>query len=274
MKTISDYIKSFNNTTKLRFKIKPEYLEMQIFDLENYIKFLSIKHSMKRKAEMVETIDVEYTLKKFGKPERFIKSHFKDEKTYIYIQQSIADSFLLLKRKFKSIKYPKILDAGCGWGRLLRRMRKDCYEDLEMFGIDIDDFSLRYGKTINKVDIFVKSDIQMLPFKDEIFDAAICNGIIHEVEKSEERYRAIQEIARVLKPNGLLYFHDIFSEFRIVRFFTRILRTLTPKVEWVLKRSKFEEMLLENGLKIIRMMRTRSHTLGIMINYQYIAIKS
>lgn len=229
---------------------------------------------MKRKGELVKKIDAEYTLRKLGSPEKFIKSQFEDEKTYINMQKSIADSFDFLKSRLQSVKCPKVLDAGCEWGRLLERMRKLYPEDLEMFGIDTDALSLQYGKIINKANFLITSDIQMLPFKDEIFDIVICNGVIHEVEKDEGRYKATREIARVLKPNGLLYFHDIFSEFRIVRFITRTLRTLTPRVEWVLNRSQFEQRMLENSLHIIQMKEIRSCALDTITNCRYIAIKS
>lgn len=254
--------------------IRPEYLETQVFDLENHIKLLSIKRSVKRKGEVVEKIDAEYTLRKLGSPGKFVKSKFEDEKIYINMQKSIFDSFNFLKSRFQSVKCPKVLDAGCGWGRLLQRMRKLCPEDLEMVGIDTDTLSLQYGKIINKANFFVTSNIQMLPFKDEIFDIIICNGVMHEVEKDEGRYKATREIARVLKPNGLLYFHDIFSECRIVRFITRTLRILIPRVEWVLNRSQFEQRMLENSLRIIQMKEIRSRALDTVTNYQYIIIKS
>ena len=274
LKAISDYIENFKDSAIKCFKIKPKHLEDLIYEVENYIKFLSFKHSIERKAEMVEIIDVAHALKRLGKPTKFIKSHYKNGKTYMCIQQSIAEGFLLLKRRLQLARYPKVLDAGCGWGRLLKRMHEGGYENIEMFGVDIDDFSLRYAKTINEVDTFIKSDIRMLPFKDETFDTVICNGVIHEIKESKGRYRAMQEIARVLKPNGLLYFHDVFSKFSLVRFLTQILQFLTSKVEWVLKRSEFEEILLKNNLKIVRKRKTHSHMLGIMGLYQYVAIKS
>jgi hypothetical protein len=47
-----------NLIIKLRFDIKPEYLKMLTFDVENYLGFFSIKHARKRKARTVEAVDV------------------------------------------------------------------------------------------------------------------------------------------------------------------------------------------------------------------------
>lgn len=58
----------------------------------------------------------------------------------------------------------------------------------------------------------IVGDIHKLPFEDETWDAIICNAVLQHVENPQE---AMQEIYRVLKPNGFLYFYVPFLYYTI-----------------------------------------------------------
>jgi alkylated DNA repair protein alkB family protein 8 len=43
-----------------------------------------------------------------------------------------------------------------------------------------------------------------LPFRSDLFDAVISIGVIHHLSAEKRRVRAVQELARILKPNGCI----------------------------------------------------------------------
>lgn len=210
---ITDYVKDVKTKVhELGFAVKPEYLETRMFDLENHVKFFSIKQARKREVEKVEITDVKHVVKKFGKPQEFIKSHFKDAETWARAQRITLSLLEVIREKIAKSEEARVLDAGCGWGRFLTRSPTYHAKDLEMIGVDLDDLSLQYGKTVNEAATFLKSAIQTLPFKDEAFDVIVCSGVIHEIKKGKGRRKAIKEFSRVSKPEGLLYIVDALCQ--------------------------------------------------------------
>lgn len=98
-----------------------------------------------------------------------------------------------------------VLDAGCGSGRHLRALAK--MPGLKIFGIDRsqsdivdarkalkempDALSGEYSVTC--------ADITALPFENEYFDCVICSEVLEHIPEHEA---ALNELVRVLKPNG------------------------------------------------------------------------
>lgn len=104
----------------------------------------------------------------------------------------------------KKIKNGKILDLGCGTGILSEYILKK-QPSLHIYGIDISnraiDVANKKLKKYKNVQ-FQTGDVTKLPFKDNYFDMAMCNSILHHVPLNE----TLAEIKRVLKPNGVLWF--------------------------------------------------------------------
>jgi len=100
-------------------------------------------------------------------------------------------------------KNSKILDVGCGAGKLSREVVDRGYEVLAM------DFSYnmirKADATCNANDKshikFLQGDIESLPFKDSVFDVVLCLGVVTYL-RSEKR--ALHEMSRVLKSGGTL----------------------------------------------------------------------
>jgi len=276
LRLILDYVKTVRNLViKLGFDIKPEYLEMLMFDVENYVRFFSLKHARKRKARTVEAVDARQALKKFGKPENFAKSHLGDPEDCANAQRITLSHLSAMKDKIEKARAPIVLDAGCGWGRFLKRLHSYVPKNFETIGVDLDCLSLQYGKTINEADAFLRSEIQALPFKDEVFDILMCSGVIHEVKNVKGRNKALQEFARVIKPNGQLYIVDAFTKYKFVNIFTHLLQ-YTPKldIEWIFHKHQLENMLQESGFRITSVEKTGSRALGTITGYAFTAIKS
>jgi len=99
----------------------------------------------------------------------------------------------------------RILDAGCGIGRHVMFFAEQgfdvCGVDISKDGLEIANAWL--AKKGLKADLRV-GDIGKLPFDDGYFDVAISYGVLDHVPFSEAK-SAINEIKRVLTPDGYLY---------------------------------------------------------------------
>lgn len=241
--------------------ITTQYLQNLLFELENQIKFYSLKHALKRGSKTVEEADVAKTLKKFGSPNELVKQIFKDAKSFDK-KQSAFFKILELLENFLGSANPIVLDAGCGWGRFILRLQKHCGKNFEMVGVDIDDISLKYGKELSKSLEVTRSKVEYLPIRDSIVDVILCSGVIHEIKTFSGRKATVEEFRRVLKPGGVLCIVDAFSTNRMVDVLTRVLKHVTSKIEWFFVKSALERILKENMFKTMGLFEIESRALG------------
>jgi SAM-dependent methyltransferase len=100
----------------------------------------------------------------------------------------------------------QVLDVGCGHGGLtilLGRARPD----LEITGVDVQSDALGNAtQSAKQEDLqnvkFEHGDAHKLVFKDEHFDAVVCQTLLTHVRDANV---VVQEMARVLKPGGLFF---------------------------------------------------------------------
>lgn len=96
-------------------------------------------------------------------------------------------------------KKGKILEAGCGAGRVLR------YYHERGFDIEGFDYVINVVKRLNLEQPALKvrtADIKNLPYSDCSFDYILAFGLFHNLENG--LLDAFKETARVLKPGGVL----------------------------------------------------------------------
>lgn len=94
------------------------------------------------------------------------------------------------------IKNPKrVLDVGGSSGIFAKNFRK-FIEVNEYFLLDIDENKLEEGKEKNQGIIFLKGDVQNLPFPAKSFDLVICKDVLHHCENPS---KGVSEIKRVGK---------------------------------------------------------------------------
>ncbi len=92
----------------------------------------------------------------------------------------------------------RVLDNGCGVGHILERFGAD-----EAVGLDISMNMLRHAwKKSNQL---VRGSSQHLPFKENVFHAVFCRGVLHHLPEPE---KPANEIHRVLRPGGEVVFVD------------------------------------------------------------------
>lgn len=97
-----------------------------------------------------------------------------------------------------------VLDVGCAQGRSSAPFVK---HGMRVIGFDISKEMIKSAQkrfrryeNAKKPPYFFVGDATRFPFQDETFDAVILHGVLHHLEHP---HAVCQEIARVLKPNGI-----------------------------------------------------------------------
>jgi SAM-dependent methyltransferase len=95
----------------------------------------------------------------------------------------------------------KVLDAGCGNGRLYPALEE---KKIDYYGIDNSEQLIKIAKEKYPQVGFQIADILKIPFADNYFDKIYCIAALHHIPSDELRLKTMEELKRVLKPNGLL----------------------------------------------------------------------
>jgi len=161
-----------------------------------------------------------------------IAGHFSDTRHHPW------DEFNLFKEYIKD--HEKILDAGCGNGRLYFSFLRNF--NVEYYGIDVSEKLIRIAQDTrnklqdtNKFQIsnfkFQTADITDLPFEENQFDLVFCIATFHHLPDKKLRRQALAELYRVLKPGGYLLmtnWHLWHRQF-LKHFFNRFTQKITLK---------------------------------------------
>jgi SAM-dependent methyltransferase len=90
-----------------------------------------------------------------------------------------------------------MLDAGCGSGRVFQYRFDDAQRPRLIVGVDVTDEPQGNGN----IDAAARADLAALPFATASFDIAISSHVAEHLTQPE---RVFAELARVLRPGGLL----------------------------------------------------------------------
>lgn len=129
-----------------------------------------------------------------------IANHFSNTRKYLWPE---------IKEWQKYVKDgQRILDAGCGSGRLLELFKNN---QIEYEGIDISNKLIEIAqsecKQYNQKNIhFQVGSLLSLPYRNESFDLIFCISTLQHIPGKENRWLALKELARVLQPGGRIFF--------------------------------------------------------------------
>lgn len=132
-----------------------------------------------------------------------------------------------------------VLDAGCGTGRLIPFIRRAIGENGFLVELDLSLAMLKIGqkKYYFSRTGFIQSPAEIIPFKDNIFDAVICLALFPHLS---EKKQALKEFYRVLKPgSSLLIAHPMGRE-DLNRFHSQVEGPV--KKDFLPPRKKMEEL--------------------------------
>lgn len=101
-----------------------------------------------------------------------------------------------------------ILDYGCGYGRTADILDTDNYKNI--YGVDISNEMINLSRKRSPEYEFhvIESKDVKLNFEDGFFDAVFLLGALTRIKSDKEQNKVLNEIARVLKPNGLVFIND------------------------------------------------------------------
>lgn len=132
-----------------------------------------------------------------------------------------------------------VLDFGCGTGHLIKQLRKVSKRrnlELNLYGIDISEEIIKVARRNLNSDEESVSKVQLdcyegqtLPYHDNHFDIIATSLSLHHWEKP---VNVLNEIKRVLKPNGYMVIFDLRRDG--ARFWHHFLRMIT---RWIVPKA-------------------------------------
>lgn len=107
----------------------------------------------------------------------------------------------LWKKVFDGRNGQICLDCGCGEGLVLSEIAAVCEKPPRFFGSDISKALLRQASKRCKEACFALSPGELLPIRSNSVDVVLCSHMLEHVHDAEA---VVNEVWRVLKPNGLV----------------------------------------------------------------------
>jgi len=148
----------------------------------------------------------------------------------------------------------RILDVGCGTGHTLGQIAT-ALPGQQYFGVDLSPWYLEEARRrlAHVPDLSLLCDsAEQLPFRDDYFDVVTSVYLLHEMPRRVRR-RVVAELARVLRPGGLLVLEDS-AQLAEARDLAPFLRAFTEMMHEPYYRDymgdDLEGLLAEAGLEV------------------------
>ena len=127
-----------------------------------------------------------------------------DYQKYLEGGRNDATWLVSFLQQYTPLKSSKILDWGCGPGRIIRHLPELTDSNNEYFGTDMNGSSIQWCRENLPEIQFNQNNLNAeLPYPDHFFD--IIYGISIFTHLSEQKHKEwLEELYRVLKPDGLL----------------------------------------------------------------------
>jgi len=175
----------------------------------------------------------------------------KLQKDYNAISQSFATKRSKPWREAKFLvenylqKEEKVLDLGCGAGQWFELFQE---KKADYFGIDFSEKLIEIAKKRYPQGKFRVASIFNIPFPDNFFDKVYAIALFHHIPSKKLRIKALVEIKRVLKKNGILILSvwDLYAKKRAKKL---ILKFCLLKI-FGLSHLDFKDILMDfEGIK-------------------------
>jgi len=135
----------------------------------------------------------EYLLKKTKNDYDLILDKFSDTRKFVW--EDLLPLFDYVNRG------DKVLDLGCGNGRLSKIFKK---KNANYIGVDNVRGLIEEAKKLFPENDFKVADVLDLPFSENSFDKVYSIAVLHHIPSKKFRIKFFKEAKRVLKPGGIL----------------------------------------------------------------------
>lgn len=181
--------------------------------LSNLLRSLGLSHFVDRIRYYLERQKLKEKNKIFSRdhpsivlpPDYLMYESFKlDYNNYYFGGQKTAQWIYNSLLPHHDIKNAKILDWGCGPGRIIRHLNEVMGDANKLFGTDYNEESIIWCRNnISNVDFNLNKLEAILPYPDDFFD--VIYGISIFTHLSEEmHFEWYRELRRILKPGGII----------------------------------------------------------------------
>lgn len=141
----------------------------------------------------------------------------------------------------------RLLDIGCGTGVLLREAERAC-AGIAVVGVDLSQAMLTIARRgLPRSTPLLRADAEELPFSTARFHVVVSSSSFHFWPNPS---RALEEIARILVPGGLLVLTDWCDDFLACRIWDRVLRVINPAHQRIYSQDKCHALLSEHGYRV------------------------
>jgi len=123
-----------------------------------------------------------------------------------YFDSGAADAKALadIVNRENMARNARILEWGCGPGRVIRHLKDNLKQHVELYGTDYNAETIRWCQhNIDGIKFFVNQTKPPFPFESGLFDCVYALSVFTHLSEIMH-FEWIREIRRVLKPNGLL----------------------------------------------------------------------
>ncbi|HEU5374111.1 MAG TPA: class I SAM-dependent methyltransferase [Ktedonobacteraceae bacterium] len=133
----------------------------------------------------------------------------------------------------------RILDVGCGTGKLLRRAGA-CWPEAQLIGVDPAEGMIEMAKHLTPHAMFFSGMAEALPLPDASVDLALSTTSFHHWQ---DQAAGVREIARILRPGGYFLLVDPSVPDWLLRIF---------RLKRVHSRARLQALFHQAGLPVQR----------------------
>jgi len=147
------------------------------------------------------------------------------EKRFVNSKRHAQKNLELVERLFNRIDLRntiRVLEIGCGVGIVSAHLTNRY--NMNVVGIDLDSEQIAIARMYNKENEhlrFIEADATKLPFGDQEFDMVLSIYVLHHMGNWE---KPLEEINRVIKPDGYFIFYDLACSKFTARIFGPFVR--------------------------------------------------
>ena len=171
----------------------------------------------------------------------FYNDYFAEKSDLSYDNRQRYDIVYNLIGKVPLDSTVDVLDVGAGSGRITDLLDQKFNN---VYSIDIMESPLLEKKIRNSEVEFVEGALPFLPFQCKSFDLVVCSEVIEHIPNRSDQVAAIEDLARVITPEGWL----ILSTPNPRSPYHRLKETILRTVEFITAYKRDDGQIVENWI--------------------------